>query len=388
MNKIYSYGKQYIENDDIQAVTNVLKSDWLTQGPTIDCFEKALCNKSGSIYATAVVNGTAALHLAGLALGWIKGDVVLTTPITFLATANCILYACALPDFVDIDEITYTIDINKLEDKIKHYQKKGKKIKAVIGVDYAGHPCDWEELRFLADKYEFQLVDDACHAIGAKYKNHSDYASKYADVAILSFHPVKHITTGEGGAILTNNKEFDKKVKTLRTHGMTKDEHYLEKNDGPWYYEMHELGFNYRITDIQCALGISQLKKLDRFIENRQQIAGYYDNAFENDERFIVPQPSEHIYHAYHLYPLQIRFDMISTTKKKLYQELSTKNIFCQVHYIPIHLQPYYREKYGFQMGDFPIAEKFYAQEMSIPIYPQLEKDDLEYIYTAIRELN
>jgi len=387
MNKIYSYGKQCIEEDDIQAVTDALKSDWLTQGPTISKFEELLCEKSGSLYASAVMNGTAALHLTGLASGWTKGDVVLTTPLTFLATANCILYAGAEPDFVDIDGISYTIDIRKLEDKVRDYQKKGKKIKAVIGVDYAGHPCKWEELRFLADKYEFQLIDDACHALGAEYKNSRNYASKYADVTILSFHPVKHITTGEGGAVLTNNKEIDERIKRLRTHGMTKDEKYLDRNDGSWYYEIFELGFNYRITDIQCALGISQMNKLGRFIQKRREIAHYYDRVFEADERFVVPRVSKDVFHAYHLYPLQIRFDRISVTKKDLFGRLREKNIFCQVHYIPIHLQPYYRKKFGFQPGDYPMSEKFYEQEMSIPVYPQLETEDLEYISQRIKML-
>jgi UDP-4-amino-4,6-dideoxy-N-acetyl-beta-L-altrosamine transaminase len=387
MNKIYSYGKQCIEDDDIQAVIDVLKSDWLTQGPTITNFEKLLCEKSGSLYASAVMNGTAALHLTGIALGWTKGDVVLTTPLTFLATANCILYAGASPDFVDIDEKSYTIDIDKLEDKVRKYRKKGKKIKAVIGVDYAGHPCKWEDIRFLSDKYEFQLIDDACHALGAEYKNDRHYASKYADVTILSFHPVKHITTGEGGAILTNNKKIDERIKRLRTHGMTKDEKYLDRNEGSWYYEMFELGFNYRITDMQCALGISQLKKLERFIQRRQEIAYYYNSAFKGDERFIIPQCAEGISHAYHLYPLQIRLDRISITKKDLFERLREKNIYCQVHYIPIHLQPYYRKNFGFQPGDFPVAEKFYEQEMSIPVYPQLETEDLEYISQTIKML-
>ncbi len=386
MNKTYSYGKQFIEDDDIQAVIDVLKSDWLTQGPTIGHFEKSLCEELGASYASVVANGTAALHLAGVALGWVKEDVVLTTPMTFLATANCILYAGASPDFVDIDEISYTIDVNKLEDKVRDYRKKGKKIKAVIGVDYAGHPCEWESLRFLADKYEFQLIDDACHAMGAKYKNDKNYASKYADVTILSFHPVKHITTGEGGAVLTKSERLDEKIKTLRTHGMTKSKSMLEKNDGPWYYEMHELGFNYRITDIQCALGISQLKKLDHFVEKRQHIAHYYDSIFVKNEHLIVPQTAELTSHAYHIYPLQIKFDMISIEKEKLFHHLREKDIFCQVHYIPIHLQPYYKKKFGFQTGDFPVAEKFYKQEVSIPMHPQLEAEDLDYVTKNIWE--
>jgi len=384
--KKYTYGKQNIEEDDIEAVIDILKSDWLTQGPTVKMFEDALCQKLGSKYATAVANGTAALHLSGLALGWNGGDIVLTTPMTFVASANCILYSGATPDFVDIDPSTYTIDIERLEAKIKGILANGKKVKAVIAVDFAGQPCDWESLRRLADRYQCQLVEDACHAIGAKYKSESVCSSKYADATVLSFHPVKHITTGEGGAILTNDETVDKKVKILRTHGITKDEKHLQQIDGPWYYEMHKLGFNYRITDIQCALGLSQLEKLDRFIERRQEIAHYYDKIFGSDERFIIPDRNCQSLHAYHLYPLQVEFNSISVRKKVFFERLKEKNIFAGVHYIPVHLQPYYRKNFGFRQGDFPISEEFYTREVSIPIYPALERDDLEYITKAILE--
>ncbi len=272
--KKYSYGKQTIEEDDINAVVNVLKGDWLTQGPSVKEFEDSLSNKFKAKYVSVVANGTGGLHLIGLALGWKQGDIVLTTPITFLASANCILYSNATPDFVDIDSQTYALDISKLEEKIKLYEKKGKKIKSVVAVDFAGLPCDWKKLRKLADLYGFQLVNDNCHALGAEYQGDIGYAAKYADIVNMSFHPVKHITTGEGGAVLTNNKELDETVKILRTHGMTKDEKFLTKNDGPWYYEMHQLGFNYRITDFQCALGTSQLRKLDRFVAKRNKIIG------------------------------------------------------------------------------------------------------------------
>jgi len=387
MKKIYSYGKQTISEDDIQAVVETLKSDWLTQGPTIKKFEDELCKLFGSKYASAVSNGTAGLHLIALGLKWKKDDIIITSPITFLASANCAFYAGAQIDFADIDSSSYTIDINKLEDKIKYYLSQNRKVKAVVAVDFAGHPCDWEELKTLKEKYDFQLVNDFCHALGAEYKNDFQYAVKYADAVNLSFHPVKHITTGEGGAVLTNNEELDKRIKTLRTHGITKDESILEKNDGPWYYEMHEVGFNYRITDFQCALGISQLKKLDSFVEKRRNIAKYYDDFFSKDDRFIIPNVSQNVKHAYHLYPLQIKFDELKISKKDFFLKMKEKNILLQVHYIPVYLQPFYRKTFGFKEGDFPEAEKFYERELSIPIYPSLEEEDLIYISNTLKKV-
>ncbi len=386
-NKIYSYGKQSIDSSDIEAVVEALNSDWLTQGPTIIKFEEALAGKFGAKYASATANGTAALHLVALALGWQKDDIILTTPMTFLASANCILYAGATPDFVDIDEKTYTISVEKLEEKLNRYKTAGKKVKAVVAVDYAGLPCDWEKLKELSGTFSFQLVNDNCHALGAEYENDLQYAVKYADVVIQSFHPVKHITTGEGGAVLTDKEEIDKKIKILRTHGMTKDVNILEKNDGPWYYEMHRLGFNYRITDLQCALGISQLTKLDEFVKRRREIARFYDEAFGGNGKFIIPAIPEYAKHSYHLYPLQIKFDEININKKDLFAELRERNIYGQVHYIPVHLQPYYRKNFGFKKGDFPIAEKFYENEISIPMYPALTDDDLKYITETFIDL-
>ena len=387
--KSYSYGKQNIDKKEIKAVIDVLKSDWLTQGPKVKEFEKALCDKFGSKYASAVCNGTAALHLAGLALGWKQGDIVITSPITFLASANCILYSGATPDFVDIDSISYNIDVNKLEEKIKCYTQNGKNVKAVIGVDYAGHPCDWENLKSLSKKYKFQLVNDNCHALGATYKNNEKYAVKYADAVCQSFHPVKNFTTGEGGAVLTNNKEIDKRIKILRTHGVVKNNSEFRIQNSelkkiPWYYEMQFLGFNYRITDFQCALGISQIKKLDRFVKRRKEIAEYYNKAFDNNENFILPTVNKNSGHAYHLYPLQIKFENLKFGKKELFEKLSSSGIKCQVHYIPVHLQPYYKNNFGFKPGDFPISEKFYERQISIPMYPSLDETDLNYISSKI----
>lgn len=385
-NKKFSYGRQTIDALDIKAVVTTLKSDWLTQGPTILKFENSLSKKFGGKYASAVSSGTAGLHLIAMGLGWKKDDIVITSPITFLASANCAVYAGATPDFADIDESTYTIDPNKLEDKIKLYSSQNIKVAAVVAVDYAGHPCDWNSLKTLKDKYEFQLVNDYCHAPGAEYMNDFKYSTKYADVANLSFHPVKHITTGEGGAVLTNDERLNNRIKTFRTHGMTKDINILEKSDGPWYYEMHEPGFNYRITDFQCALGISQLKKLNEFLKKRRSIAKFYDRAFTKDDRFIIPSVSKDAKHAYHIYPLQIKFDELKISKKNFFIRLKEKKINCQVHYVPVHLQPFYRKNYGFKQGDFPIAEKFYERELSIPMYPSLTVKDLSYISKTIIE--
>lgn len=382
--KTYYYGKQTIDSSDINSVAKILPSQFITQGPVSQLFEKELCDYFGSKYASVAANGTAALHLIALALRWKKDDVVITSPITFLASANCAIFVGASVDFADIDNRTYTIDPNKLEEKIKYYLSRGKKVKAVVAVDFAGHPCNWDALSTLKKKYDFQLVNDFCHALGAEYKNDIQYAVKYADAVNLSFHPVKHITTGEGGAVLTNNSELDKRIKILRTHGMTKDESLLEKNDGPWYYEMHEVGFNYRITDFQCALGISQLKKLNKFIKKRREIAEYYDRFFNGRNEFIIPYVSKKVKHAYHLYPLQIKFDELNINKMGYYNRLKELGVVFQVHYIPVHLQPFYRKNFGFKPGDFPIAEKFYEREVSIPIYPTLTKNDLTKISRSI----
>jgi len=380
-----NYGKQSLDDGDINEVISVLKSDWLTQGPNVENYEDNLKEYFGAENACAVANGTAALHLTGMALGWKEDDIVITSPITFLATANCIVYTGAMPDFVDIDPSTYTIDPNQLENKIKAYQGAGKKVKAVIGVDYAGHPCDWQALREIADKYDIQLVNDNCHAMGASYVGDKQYAVKYADASIQSYHPVKHITTGEGGAILTNNQAIDEKIRRFRTHGMTKNTHQMEKNDGPWYYEMHDLGYNYRITDFQCALGSSQLEKLDRFIIKRREIAKIYDESFIGIDIMKIPENSASIDHAYHLYPLQIDLEKLSLTKSDLFRKMNQKGINLQVHYIPIHLQPFYKKNYGFKPTDYPISEKFYELIVSIPLYPSLKNREVQKVVEDIK---
>ena len=382
-----NYGRQYINHSDIEAVIKVLKGNWITQGPQIKKFENALKFKFGAKYCTAVSNGTAALHLSGMALGWKKGDIVLTTPISFLATANSILYSGATPDFVDIDNSTYNIDVNKLEDKIIYLNSKSKRIVSVIATDYAGNPSDWDALKYISKKYDLRLVNDNCHSMGASYKNDIKYAIKYADIVTQSYHPVKHITTGEGGAIFTNNKTINQRVLRLRTHGVITGSKLMNSNHGPWYYEMHELGYNYRITDFQCALGLNQLKSLNKFIKRRREIARIYNSKLDDENIFTTPKVKKNCDHAYHLYPLQINFDRFKFSKKQLFRKLSKKKINLQVHYIPIHLQPFYRKNYGFKFGDFPVAEKFYKNEVSLPIYFSLKNNQVYKIIESLKKI-
>jgi UDP-4-amino-4,6-dideoxy-N-acetyl-beta-L-altrosamine transaminase len=382
-----SYGRQSVDQTDIDAVVEVLGGDWFTQGPYVAAFEEDLKKYFGSDYCAVVSNGTAALHLAGLALGWGPGDVILTTPITFLASANSAVYSGAVPDFVDIDQESYNIDPDKLELKIQLLHDQGKRVKAVVAVDYAGNPCDWAAIREIADRYELQVINDNCHALGAQYDGDINYAIKYADVVIQSYHPVKHITSGEGGAVFTNDRKIDERIRLLRSHGMSKQEAQLEENDGPWYYEMHELGFNYRITDIQCALGSNQLKKLHKFNQARERIAKAYDGAFEKNKLITSPAVGNHIKHAYHLYPVLIDFQRANISKTDFFNKMKHAGILLQVHYIPIHLQPYYIKKYGFKKGDFPIAENFYSKEVSLPIYPDLTEADQNHVIDSINSI-
>ncbi|HRE40717.1 MAG TPA: UDP-4-amino-4,6-dideoxy-N-acetyl-beta-L-altrosamine transaminase [Ignavibacteria bacterium] len=382
-----SYGKQCIDESDINEVVRVLKSDWLTQGPEVSNFENNLCKYFGSTNSVAVSNGTASLHLIAKASGWNVNDVIITSPISFLASINCAIYCGAVPEFADIDSKTYTIDPVKLEEKIFSLKKSGKNVKAVVAVDFAGNVCDWKFLKSLSEKYDFKLVNDFCHALGAEYYNDKQYAVKFAETVNMSFHPVKHITTGEGGAVLTDNTELAEKIKLLRTHGMTKDANLLEENHGSWYYEMIDLGFNYRITDFQCALGSNQLKKLDGYLINRRKIASAYDEAFSNIENITIPFVRPEVKHAYHLYPLLINFEKFNISRKELFEKLSGKNIFCQVHYIPIHLQPYYKNNYGFKKNDFPIAEDFYSKEISLPVYPTLTDSEVNYVIESLKSV-
>ncbi len=374
------YGKQFIDQKDIIAVVKVLKSKNLTQGPTVKKFENKLKKFMGAKYCCALSSGTGALHLAGLALDWSKKDYIITTPISFLATSNSILYCGAKPVFVDIDKDSYNISAELIEKKIKNFKKK-KKIKALIATDFAGNPCDWKKLKKISKKYNFKLINDNCHALGAKYLNDYKYAQKYADIVTHSYHPVKQITTGEGGALFTNDKKVYQKVKQLRTHGVVRN-----KKNLPWFYEMKELGYNYRLTDIQSALGISQLKKLKLFLKKRYEISKIYDDGFRNNDFIKTPKVSNSNKHAFHLYPVLIDFKKIKKTKKMFFEYLKKNNILPQVHYIPIYLQPYYKKKFNININEFPNSKKFYEQEVSLPIYYSLKKKEIVKIIKLVNK--
>ena len=370
------YGRHTINETDIKSIENVLRNDSLTQGKHVKKFENALKIKFGSRYCSSLSSGTAALHLGVMALSLPKNSKIITTPLTFVATANSIILNNLKPELVDIDLTTYTIDVNKLEHKLK----KDNKIKAVIAVDYAGNICDWKSLNFLARKYNIKLINDNCHAIGSMYNDSIKYASQFADVVTQSYHPVKAITTAEGGSILTNNKKIYENISLLKNHGIIRNKN-LSKKFGAWFYSIKKLGYNYRLSDIQCALGISQLKRLNQFILARRKIAKIYDKAFSNIDKLQIPKVREKCYHSYHLYPLLIDFKKTRINKKKFFEKLQSNGIYTQVHYIPIHYHEYYKKKFNFKKGDFPNSENFYNKEMSLPIYPLLKK---KYVFKVI----
>lgn len=388
-NKIIPYGRQNIDQDDIDAVVAVLKSDFLTQGPSISAFEDAFANYVNSEYAVAVSNGTAALHLSVLALGLKAGDKVITTPITFAASANCIEYCGAEAVFVDIDPKTYLIDINAVK-RLLENEPKGT-FKGIIPVDFAGRAVDLEAFRKLANEYDLWLLEDACHAPGGYFvdsKNQNQWCGNgnQADASVFSFHPVKHIASGEGGMITTNNKALYHKLIRLRTHGITRDQESYQNsielaggvNDYPlWYMEMQDLGYNYRLTDIQAALGLTQLKKAENGLIRRREIAATYFEAF-NNKAFIKGQSGIVQGHAYHLYVIEVE------NRLGLYNHLRTKNIFAQIHYIPCHLMPYYKEK-GWKMGDMPNAEAYYKQCISLPMFPTLSTEEQKFVVDTIK---
>lgn len=378
-----SYGHQYISDNDIQAVVETLKSDYLTQGPKIGEFEKNFSEYLGCQYACMVSNGTAALHLCAMALGIKPGDKVITTPITFVASANGFRYQGAEIVFCDIDAKTYCLDLDKLEIILKA-SPKGT-YKAVVPVDFAGYPVDEERLRKMADEYGFAIVVDACHAPGGSYIDSKGVKQMvgnchYADLTCFSFHPVKHIATGEGGAVTTNRKDLYEKVALYRTHGITKNPDLLTQNDGGWYYEMQDLGYNYRITDFQAALGVSQLKRLDWSIQRRNEIAQRYDEAFKGTS-VKTPYRAGNITHAFHLYIIQVDADK----RKGLFDYLRANKIFVQVLYIPAHTMPYYKQL-GWKVGDMPVAEEYYRHCLALPMYPTLTEEEQEYVIEKVKE--
>lgn len=370
------YGKQSIDNDDIQAVIDVLRSDWLTTGPKVAEFEQAVSEYVGAKYAVAVSSGTAALHSAMYALGIGPGDEVIVPPMTFVATANCVVYQGGTPIFADVNPETLLINPDSIIEKLSN------KTKAIIAVDFAGQPCDYDRLQEIAQKNNLWLVADGCHALGAEYKGKK--VGSLADMTVFSFHPVKHITTGEGGMVVTNNNRFEERLKIFRNHGISTDFRQRERL-GSWRYEMIDLGFNYRITDFQCALGNNQLSKLESFIEKRRQIAETYDSAFAKTEYLSPLKKKDGVRHAYHLYVVKIDFDRLSTDRNNLFNILRNRGIGVNVHYIPIHLHPFYRKRFNTNFGICPVSEHAYEKIFSLPIHPILKINELNFITETIQ---
>ncbi len=378
-NKFLPYGRQFIDEDDIAAVVEVLRSNMLTTGPKVAEFEQAVAYFVGSSEAVAVNSGTAALHAAMYALNIKPGDEVIVPPMTFAASANCIVYQGGTPVFADVDPNTLLIDPEQVEAKIT------ARTKAIIAVDYAGQPCNYDALRSIANRHGLHLVADACHAIGAEY--HNQRIGSLADLTVFSFHPVKHITTGEGGMVVTNNPKFAERLRTFRNHGITTD-HRQRAQAGSFYYEMTELGYNYRLCDIQCALGISQLRKLPRFIARRQYLAACYDRALAECP-FVTPLACQNnISHAYHLYVVRFDTQMLNQSHAEIFTGLRNQNIGVNVHYIPVHLHPFYRNTFGTQPGMCPVAEAAYEQIMTLPIFPQMTEQNIDDVVAAIQSLH
>jgi len=377
------YGLHQLDEDDIQAVVDILKSSGITQGQTTEDFGQALADYSGAKYGLAVSSGTSALHLSVAALGIGPGDEVITTPMTFCATSNAVLYQGADVKFVDIDEKTLNIDPDLIEEKIT------KHTKAIMPVDFRGHPANLPKIKEFADKYNLKIIEDAAHSIGSTYthkgKKHYCGDGIHADLCTYSFHPVKHITTGEGGAILTNDEERYHKLSLLVKHGIDRREEMFSEKDriGSWIYEMEALGFNYRITDFQAALGISQLKKLDAIKARRREIVNYYNQKFSGIDELILPYEDESVDSNFHLYILQVK-DNPRFDRYDLFTYMQSKNYQPMVHYIPVHLLEYYKKRFGYKRGDFPVSENFYDRAISIPLYPSLTDAEVEKVVKDI----
>ena len=380
------YGRQDINQADIQSVIDVLQSDFLTQGPAVPAFEVAVSQYCHSQYALAVNSATSALHIACLALGVGKGDSVWTSPITFVASANCALYCGASIDFVDIDPRTYNMSVQQLAEKLELAEKEGKLPKVVIPVHLCGQPCEMEEIHKLGQKYHFKIIEDASHAIGGRYQNEPIGNCKYSDITIFSFHPVKIITTAEGGMALTNNQLLAKKMDLLRSHGITRDPKLMtHKPDGDWYYQQIDLGFNYRMTDLQAALGISQMQRLDQFAPQRHKLAKNYNHLLAGLP-LTLPWQHPDGYSGLHLYVIRLQLAKTRKTYKQVFTELRESGIGVNVHYIPVHTQPYYKAM-GFQETDFPESRKYYAEAISLPMFPKITKQQQVYICDSLNTI-
>lgn len=377
------YSRQSVSEADINAVVEVLRSDFLTQGPLVPQFEKAICEYTGSEFAIAVNSGTSALHIACLSLGLGEGDTLWTTPNTFVASANAGLYCGASVDFVDIDAQSWNIDIEKLKVKLASAAQAGKLPKILVVVHYAGLPADMKSIRALSKEYGFFVIEDACHALGATYLDQPTGHCTYSDITVFSFHPVKSITSGEGGMAVTNDEKLAMHMKLLAAHGITRDESLMNKApEGPWFYQQIVLGFNYRMSDIHAALGLSQLQRLDKFIKKRRDVFEVYSQALKNLP-LQLPLSLDDRSSAHHLYPIRL-IESAKIYREQLYIHLRAKGIGVNVHYIPVHLQPYYRQM-GFQEGSFPEAENFYQSVISIPCHQTLTEEDQQFVIESIK---
>jgi perosamine synthetase len=369
------YGRQSIDEADIQAVVAVLRSDWLTTGPKVGEFEEVFARRVGAKYAVAFSSGTAALHGAAFAAGLKAGDEAITSPLTFAATANCMLYQGASPVFADICADTLSLDPDRFAEGIK------RNTRAVLPVAYAGHPADLDAILAIADKHGLLVIEDACHALGAEY--HGRKTGSIAHMSVFSFHPVKHVATGEGGMVTTDRADFAESLRRFRNHGISTDARQRHAA-GQWHYEMVELGYNYRLTDIGCALGVSQLRKLDANLARRREIAARYAAAFREMPGVVVPSVREGVKPAWHLYPIRVDLSQLRADREQIFKALRAENIGVNVHYIPVHLHPYYRKRFGYKPGDFPLAEAAYDRLISLPMFHGMTDSDVEDVIAAV----
>ncbi len=373
-----AYGKQSIDEKDIEAVVDVLKGDYLTTGPYVRAFEKKIAEYVGAKYAVAVSNGTAALHMACAAIGIKKGDEVIVTPMTFAASANCILYCGGTPVFVDIDPLTYNIDPEKIEEKITD------KTKAIIPVDFTGQVVNLDRIIEIARKHNLYILEDGAHSLGSEYKG--EKVGKQADLVEFSFHPVKPITTAEGGVVTTNSEELYNKMVAFRTHGIVKDKDLLNENHGPWYHEQQSLGYNYRLTDVQSALGISQVDKLDEFVRKRREIVNVYNEAFKNLSEIVTPYEAEFSKSGCHIYVIRINTEMLTVTRREIFEALQAENIGVNVHYLPVYWHTYYQEL-GYKKGICPNAEELYENMITLPLFPSMSENDVNDVVFAVNKV-
>jgi UDP-4-amino-4,6-dideoxy-N-acetyl-beta-L-altrosamine transaminase len=380
------YGRQWISEADVAAVTAVLRSDWLTQGPAIERFERKVAGYCGAKYAVAVSSGTAALHIGAMALGLKPGDSLWTSPNTFVASANCARYCGADVDFVDIDPRTYNISVEKLAAKLKQAATVGRLPKVVVPVDFSGQPCELARIHELSREFGFAVMEDASHSLGARYQSGPVGDGRFSDLTVFSFHPVKIITTGEGGMIMTNRADLHEKLVRFRTHGITRETQFLtQPSPGPWYYEQLELGYNYRITDIQAALGDSQMDELDRFVSRRRELARRYDDLLK-PLPLTLPWQHPDTESAWHLYVIRLKLDQIRRSHREVFEALRSAGIGVNLHYIPVHTQPYYR-RLGFVPGQFPEAERYYSEAISLPMFPKLTDADQDRVVAELKQI-